>query len=530
MTRPRKFFKAASVDEEGHAPELRLVSTKVHFPPNISEVKSFEFVPWLNIGMDEVVYACMRTALRMVADEKPRTSTVVSYCRSGLRYFLDFCVQRQVTSLEQISGDLLLDYVAWLKVLGASYQTQRSRYTHTKAVLVDLIVHGVLDRQKVVFPVNPYPGADEQSAGLTTPLGWEERKRFISALKADLILIAKDGFDGTDAAAIVVLMLAVALRTGLNTSPLLELRTDCLKPHPLLKGQLLLRYVKYRSASDGRTVVRAPRTDVDDRRAGMDVAAIVQLVVRRTAHLRQFATAKDSDLLWLFQPADRSLVPRVVTPRLLAEYVQWFVNRHKLADEQGRPLVITVRRLRKTLENRLWHLSGGDLRAVARAMNHLPAVADAHYLLPSPEAERNHHFLGQILVASWRSTDEAGATAEATPVGRCADPINGANAPKTGEACMDFMSCFTCRSFVLVEDERDLHRLFSFYWFLHRERANASSLEWRAHYAATIELIDAVTGSRFDSVRVAKAREAAHEKPIRFWRDPVVAEAIRGSA
>lgn len=533
MTRKRKSFKAIAVDAvEELAEQPASLSTLIEFPPNPTMVRRFDFAPWVGIGMDDVVSSFVLVITRMRDEVKPRTATVVSYCRAGLRYFLDYLVEKKVTHLAQIDSDLIEGYIAWLRLSGVGDSTQQSRYRHAKAVLVDLVANNVLDSGQVAFTGNQFPRVTDSRVP-ARPLGWTDRKHLIAALKADLIAIAKGDFDGTDAAAMVILMLAVALRTGLNTTPMLELRVDCLQPHPLLKRQLLLRYVKYRSGSDGRTLVRAPRADVDERRAGMDVAAIIQLVLKRTEVLRKEAAEEHKDLLWLFRRTDKEDVPpAVVTSATIAQQVQWFVNRHNLVDEHGRRLVITIQRLRKTLENRLWQLSGGDLRAVARAMNHLPAVADAHYLLPSPEAERNHNFLGQALVASWRSQVGAGVPAEAevTPTGRCSDAIKGERAPQNGDPCMDFMSCFTCRSYVLVEDERDLHRLFSFYWFLNRERENAKTPEWRSHYTATISLIDKVTGEKFDAAGVAAARERAHESPIKFWRTPIVMEAARGSA
>ena len=531
MTRPRKSFSSAASQIDVPALEgvVSQSAQRVEFPPNASTVRSFDFTPWLAIGMDDIVRPCIDAVVRMVGARHRRVSTIVSNCRGGLRYLFDYFAAHDIKQLSQIDQHVIEGFIGWLRLSGVAYGTQLARYKHAKAMLVDLVVHDVLSSDVVVFPSNPFPQAERRTKG-AAPLGWSERKRFVEALKRDLIAIAKDQFEGTDSAALVILMLAVALRTGINTHPLLELRIDCLQPHPLLKKQLLLQYVKYRAATDGQTIVRAPRSDVEEARTGMDVAAIIQLVLRRTAPLRSEADNATRDLLWLYvrsdQPGGRAMT--TVSPNILADNIQKFVDRHQLVDDKGERLVMNVSRLRKTLANRLWRLSGGDLRAVARAMNHLPAVSEAHYLLPTPEAERNHKLMGEALVAGWRTyrpSDPAAQAAENTPVGRCGDPVNGEHAPRTGEACMDFMSCFTCRSFILVEDERDLHRLFSFYGFLERERANASSEDWRAQHAAILKLIDEVTGKQFDAGLVAAARSKALESPIKFWRDPIIREA-----
>lgn len=205
-----------------------------------------------------------------------------------------------------------------------------------------------------------------------------------------------------------------------------------------------------------------------------------------------------------------------------------------LRADDGSPLVLNLSRLRKTLENRLWRLSGGDPFAVARLMGHSVRVADHHYLLPTPEMERNHKFLGEALVATWsgRHTTDVGdpsrtVIAENTPVGRCKDPWAGELAPKDGKPCMDFLSCFRCASYVIVEEEADLYRLYSFYWFLVRERARVGASRWAKVYGWIVRLIDEQVTARFDGGRVKAAREKARVDPHPFWRDTNTLEAAR---
>jgi hypothetical protein len=165
-------------------------------------------------------------------------------------------------------------------------------------------------------------------------------------------------------------------------------------------------------------------------------------------------------------------------------------------------------------------------------MGHTVRVADRHYFRPTPEMERNHKFLGEALVATWRGQDKTASAcrsvaAENTPVGRCRDPYAGELAPKNGKACMDFLSCFRCSSYVLVEEDADLYRLYSFYWFLIRERARVGSGRWANVYGWIVRLIDEQVTERFDSARVKAAREKARVEAHPFWRDPHTIEAAR---
>jgi hypothetical protein len=141
--------------------------------------------------------------------------------------------------------------------------------------------------------------------------------------------------------------------------------------------------------------------------------------------------------------------------------------------------------------------------------------------------ERNHKFLGEALVAAWSGqptsrADDPNRTmaAENTPVGRCKDPWTGELAPKNGKPCMDFLSCFRCVSYVIVEEEADLYRLFSFYWFLVRERTRVGASRWAKVYGWIVRLIDEQVTARFDTGRVKAARDRARTDPHPFWRDP----------
>jgi hypothetical protein len=243
------------------------------------------------------------------------------------------------------------------------------------------------------------------------------------------------------------------------------------------------------------------------------------------------------DRVWLYREDVRGRHKpgpvRVITFATLQNAIGRFVERNQLGSDGGTPLRLNVSRLRKTLANRLWRLSGGDPLAVARLIGHTTRVSERHYLLPTPEMERNHKFVGEALVATWsgrektKPYDGIKVTAELTPVGRCRDPYTGAMAPKDGRACMDFLSCFRCPSYVLVEEDADLWRLYSFYWFLISERGRVGASRWAKIYGWIVRLIDEQVTARFDPVRVKAAREKARLQPHPFWCDPNTREVAR---
>lgn len=65
--------------------------------------------------------------------------------------------------------------------------------------------------------------------------------------------------------------------------------------------------------------------------------------------------------------AHRGKLTRLTEPALKYN-IRGFVRRHSLVGDDGRPLELTMSRLRKTMENRLWRLSNGDLFTVAAVM------------------------------------------------------------------------------------------------------------------------------------------------------------------
>jgi hypothetical protein len=206
-----------------------------------------------------------------------------------------------------------------------------------------------------------------------------------------------------------------------------------------------------------------------------------------------------------------------------------FVLRHDLRGDDGSRLQLNTSRLRKTMENRLWRLSNGDLFTVAAIMGHAPRVAEQSYLAVTPEMRAQAAIVGEALPAMYRGADAAGdlhgdttgetrALPDATPVGRCKDSLEGDKAPKDGTHCMDFLSCFSCRSYAVVGEPGDLHRLFSFYWFLNEERGTISSRDWAEHFGTIMSQIDIFTLEKFDHATVADAKARARSHPLTFWR------------
>jgi hypothetical protein len=205
----------------------------------------------------------------------------------------------------------------------------------------------------------------------------------------------------------------------------------------------------------------------------------------------------------------------------LRKGIKCLVAHYGLTDSDGKPLRINISRLRKTFANRIFELTDGDLVTTAAALGNTPQVAEQNYLSPSEDTRRNWQFMGEVLVQELL-TQTIGETYSDTPMGRCADLVNGQYAPKReGATCMNFLNCLRCKHYAVTAE--DLYKLFSFYFRVLAERSRMDKRRWAREYAHIPRLIDhyiVAEGLRrgtFKDATVEAARERARILPHPFW-------------
>jgi len=528
-----------SIDTAGNVvvlPEaIPPLNTAVKFTRNSSSTRSFDFARWYGAGIDPITYACQRQIERFLAgqDGAIAVTTAAHHCTIGLRYFLDYCLLRAAAFgrnlvLADVNRDLIDGYLRHLTGLSLATISQKNVYTKTKSLLTALGRRGLFplvpSGDTATFPRNPFPNSNRKVKG-ETALSKRERQAFTKALREAIRPIWSDNPLVTGYL-LVAALLIVALHTGRNTTPLLEMGRDCLRPHPKDNTVFLVLWkrrgyntskVPLRSESDAERLLEYTPS------VRMNVERLIRRVMVLTEPLDSDAPGDLKGRVWLYRRRSTESVGQVtsLSAASLEKEARSLVAKYGLKDSDGNPLRINISRLRKTFANRIFELTDGDLATTAAALGNTPQVADRNYLAPGPDARRNWKFMGEVLVQELQ-THTIGETYKDTPMGRCADPVNGQFAPKRKDAnCMSFMNCLRCTHYAVTAE--DLYKLFSFYFRVLGERSRMDKKRWAREYAHIPRLIDkyiVAEGLRrgiFKTANVEAARERARSQPHPYW-------------
>ena len=493
-------------------------------PTNPRSHNRIDLSPWLGHGFDAWVSGAAAVLRARLASGNYSVATIVSFASNGIKVFFPYLVEDQVGVIAARPSELtradVERYIRWLKGRYPNGATAKNYYSAFKSVIVGLIDYGYIDNSaEVLLPANPFPMNGSTTRG-ELPLSPTEMQRLATALKSDLVAIHHKRFGGLESEATVVLLLLIGMRSGINATPLLEMRRDCLSPHPFMPNLMLVRTFKRRGKGAQSTTLR--QTDIHDQASPipMDGVAVLRRALEMTQVLAINAPEGIKDRLWLYRSAQRGQgngQTRCLTMGTMAEIAREIVKRHALHADDGKPLRVTLGRLRKTMENRLWKLSNGDLLAVSAVMGHAPQVADNHYLrLDEQTKAEGAKFIGLALPAKLR-----GEHLVPTPTGSCGDSLHGTLAPKDGAThCTEFTHCLGCPSYVIVGSLDDLHRLFSFQRFLMAEIDYYPAAEWhqwQMHHHDLIAHIDRIVSDHFTPELVTQAKEHADRALHPFW-------------
>lgn len=552
LSRGKKQFikinlKSGSAREEIEHPSDALapvetvsIGTRVLFQKTLS--KSFDFKPWYGGGVDQITSACQNQIERFLQglDAEVAQMTVVTYCQIGMRWFLEYTLLRAAAlrrelTLADINRELLDGYLGSLDGGNIGTVTKKMRYGSTKAVLKALCDRGLIEEvrggDKATFPLNPFPGAHRSGKGYK-PLTTVERKAFSVAVKKAVAPILLPDVEPTSYL-LAYALLVIALHTGRNTTPLLEMSRDCLRPHPKTDIQFLVVF-KRRGHAESKVALQAGLASHGSLESlatlRPSVVDLIKRVITLSDQLRPEAPDEIRNSVWLYrmQTPGRGTgtigAVSALTEGTLAKAIKELVRNYDLVNADGGPMEINVSRLRKSFINRVYEILDGDVAATAAAAGNTANVVGINYLRPSENAATNWRFMG-LTLTSELLTGTLGKT-ERTPVARCSDAKSGEYAPKRNDLiCTSFLNCLRCRNLVVTAD--DLYKLFSFYWRVLKERSRMDPRRWKRQMAHIVRLIDrdvieaGVANGVFKQSTVDQERSRALNDPHPFWRTDV---------
>ena len=513
-------------------------------------------IPLVHAGRDGMVEA-IRDAVHHIPSVEAMTKN--SYCHDGLPKwfeFLDFrnAAGQPIYELTDIDKEVISSFIHWLKHIRVSdtesghlsYVSAKQAYKLLKSVFQHLVRRKSLPMG--LFPKNPFPHSNRASIGFKA-YSKEVMTMLMGALFRDIKAIRKGLLPLAQSDVLGIYLLAIAARTGRNTTPLLELTRDALLPHPIKPDKLGL-LVTYKRRGGRTSIQPFKKTKIieDLISLPMDAMTLYLEVVSMTASLVDEVPQDQRNLLWLFRKSgcDSGKVSCLTTTRLF-DACRKLIQRHELT-ENGTPLSLNISRFRKTFAQRIWYFTGGDIISTSDLLGNTPPVAET-YIATTPEMVANFRRLGILMHADWAGklddlvfleelAKKTGIPNDAlrdiavgynnTGVGRCTDPKHGDLAPGDGSLCTRWIECFHCPNQLVMES--DLYRLFSFYFLLIKERNYISRERWESLYAPVVLIIDEEIIKQnlrtkdnpkgcFDPYRVNKSRTAAEVTPHRMWQD-----------
>lgn len=314
--------------------------------------------------------------------------------------------------------------------------------------------------------------------------------------------------------AILPYYIAILIHTAGNPESIAALRSDCLRPIPLLDDREMLVWDKPRASTLQR---RAFRRD-----APLDPPALVRDILDWTSRLRRQAAAPLRNRLFLYK------APRGVTAlagRNLVYLRRRFVMRHQLPDFE-------LASIRSSVLTTFYRASG-DLSQVKAIANHAHLSTTVAYVEgPAVEAQNRirvatlqNSFLGHLRNPSAATSDRgasrsgqahedstsdaiAPADAAVSMFGfSCKDPMAGvAPGTRAGELCTNFLGCLTCPNAILTHDARTLARLLQARDHLRAASSDVHPARWGAIYAPQLRILEEDILTRFSAQEIGDAQ------------------------
>lgn len=488
---------------------------------------NFDFSPFYGKGYDDITNRAYYTAKALLKNTNAFTEvTQRGYFSLGFSYFAEYLGLFRHSASEDltqadITPELIEQYLLHLKGSNLGFTSQKEIYTQLKSMLTRMKEKGYwsavgdINLNADFFPKNPFPNSNKRKKG-HKPLTAHEKRQVVVALKQAIkpIYQKTEPLTGYE---LTLCLLAVAIQTGINTSPLLNMTTDALSNHPLKDNRKLLTVFKKRgNATQLHNLRKSEELEVVQG-VKLDVAYLIEVIIERNAQMRE---STDTDLVFSYEitrggTGTKRGTATSLSDAMLNENIKKFIKEYDLKDEDGRTMKLNVSRFRKTFINGIYELSGESLLITAQQAKHSGTGTLDLYLQPPEQSKRNLGLMGEIRVKELTCAEPS------VPVGHCKDPKHGDRAPKDGTFCNDFLGCFRCKSFVITGD--DLYKLYSFYWAIVRNRDEFGRKDWKRHLRNVLNIVDEEVVPAFARLgqlqRIEDEKERARTNPHPYWQN-----------
>lgn len=323
---------------------------------------------------------------------------------------------------------------------------------------------------------------------------------------------------------VLAFVIALICHTGLEPECAKGLRADCLVSPA--KGYVSLAYVKKRAGGDAAKSVR-----VADGGALHHPGGLVRLALRLTQRGR---TLLGSDALWV-GAGDDGLCEPFRKQHSHTLQVDRFLRRHGLVgrtDRGGRPLLLDLRRLRKSYKSELYHRTAGVLPDFA--VGHSQETAASHYADIPAHRELHERTIENGLTEALAVAlptpivlDEDGHRLDSSEAHLTPDEVAAAMSGQSDvwlASCRDFYNspfartkktgcpvaiwgCLDCPNAVF--STRHLPSVLSFLSFCEAQREEMPEAEWTLRYGLAWQRIVHGIQPRFTPEQIRTARAIA---------------------
>jgi len=389
-----------------------------------------------------------------------------------------------------------------------SRDSLRTKYKAIKSVLTDLISKNLISADEDIFPFNPFNGLKSQTRNIVAPLTRDEKISVQRCLRVETSMILEDKSIRTPKMQLSILLISILFKTGANLAPILSLvrdEEDVFIDHPLENYKIMKTFKKRSMKINTTPLIQPFKVKLDVLKIFTKCVSITALAAQSAKHLNL------KDKLFVYIDKNSGQVFRI-TQRDVTYACNFLSKKYNLTREDG-SLLLGSKMFRNTYAHELNEATNGDIAIVSELLGNTIKVADG-YIKPNQEDYRVHNSALKELIELY-SNDKNSKLAK-TPIASCKDIFNGDKSPKDGSICTRFGVCFSCSSFLIVEE--DLYKFFSFYWRIYYERQKISTRAWSKKFSWIIRAIDNDIVPLLKNPKKAQAKkERARISPHPMW-------------